>query len=76
LFLFQSNFLWNVASGDLQEFEGLARSSKQRSDARPPPTKRLGSVWRQTTTEVPEAPRKSEEVVKEESVLGAYKKFM
>ncbi|XP_065340527.1 uncharacterized protein LOC135939859 isoform X4 [Cloeon dipterum] len=53
---------------DQQENEGLPRG-KQRSENRPPPAKRLGSVWRQTTTEVPDAARKPEELAKEESVL-------
>ncbi|XP_059477759.1 uncharacterized protein LOC132198045 isoform X2 [Neocloeon triangulifer] len=56
---------------DHQETEGLPRS-KQRLTAENRPTpaaKRLGSVWRQTTTEVPDAARKPEELAKEESVL-------
>ncbi|KAF4517553.1 hypothetical protein B566_EDAN005117 [Ephemera danica] len=62
---------------ELQECEGLPRCGAGCGKSGPSGTqqprqtasKRLGSVWRQTATEIPEQPRKTEEIDKEESVI-------
>jgi hypothetical protein len=52
---------------ELRETEGLPNVKQSRDKT----SKRLGSVWRQSTSEAPPEPvRKPEEKPKEESVIG------
>jgi hypothetical protein len=51
--------------------EAFNQSSNQHLENRPPPTKKLGSLWRQPAIEVPEDPKTSNnEDVQQLSVRG------